>query len=180
MIAALRNALSRFRGDTDGSASIEFVILFPAFLAILCSAFESGTMMARNVMLERAVDIAVRDLRLGSAGSLAFDDFKNRICENTLILANCTDVVQIELQPVDTSTWSGLTADVRCIDEGTTINPIDETRYALGMANEMMIIRVCALYDPFFSVVNFGMRMPSDGYGNYALVATSAFVNEPS
>lgn len=180
MIAGLSRLISRFQRTQDGSATVEFAILFPAFLAVFISAYESGIMMVRNVMLERAVDLAVRDLRLGTPVPPSFDEFKDLICDNIVVLSDCTDVIQVELEPVDPNTWTGLTGQVRCIDQDSNINPLDQTRYAVGEDNEMMFVRVCALYQPFFPSSVFGMRMPSDGNGNYALVATSAFVNEPN
>ncbi|NET52160.1 MAG: pilus assembly protein, partial [Merismopedia sp. SIO2A8] len=61
----------------------------PGFLAIFISAYESGLMMVRNVMLERGVDIAVRELRLGTPQPPTFDEFKQSICDASGIIQNC-------------------------------------------------------------------------------------------
>ena len=180
MIRSLLHRLRRFRSDESGASTVEFVIIFPAFLAVFLAAVESGFMMARYVMLDRAVDLVVRDLRIGGEATPDFDEFKARVCENTVILADCLQVVQVQLEPVDQTTWATMEGPVRCIDQDATIDPVTETRYALGDENEFMLVRVCALYRPFFPVAIYSMRMPSDGNGNYALVTTSAFVNEPS
>ncbi len=176
----IRALLSRFRHDESGGVStIEFVILFPAFIFMFTCAYETGAIMVRDAMLERAVDIAVRDLRLGTAEPPSFDDFKAQICDASFALADCSEVIQVELEPVDRATWTALTGDVKCIDRTRDIDPIDETRYAVGEENDMMLVRVCALYKPLFSPGPFALRLPRDATGRYALVATSAFVNEP-
>ncbi len=180
MIRTLLRLVSRKARDEDGSATVEFAILFPAFIMVFMSAFESGIFMVRNVMLERGVDIAVRDLRLGLPVPPSFDEFKATVCDNAVIIDDCLNVVQIELQPVNTLTWAPLQGDAKCIDQASVIDPIDETTYLGGGNNEMMLVRVCALYQPFFPSTTLGMQMPKDDFGNYALVVTSAFVNEPS
>ena len=43
----------------------------------------------------------------------------------------------------------------------------------------MMMVRVCALSKPLFPTTGIGVGMQVDGDGNYAIVATTAFVNEP-
>ena len=192
MIRPLHRILRRFRRSEDGAATIEFVILFPAFIAIFLSSFESGLMMVRNVMLERSVDLAVRTLRLGTPVPPSYEEFKNSICEEALIFADCLNLVQINLEPVDMNTWAMPTADTNCIDEArhndasNPINPKDDATYIGGGNDELMIVQVCALFKPMFPGTTLGMRMPkfnpddTADDAKYALVVTSAFVNEPS
>lgn len=184
MIRRLANTLRRFRRSEDGNTTIEFVILFPAFIAIFLGSFESGMMMVRNVQLERSVDLAVRTLRLGTPVPPSYDDFKEDVCERAVIFPDCMDLVQIQLEPVDMSTWTMPSPTTKCIDEEAAIDPIDDTTYVGGGNNELMIVRVCALFKPFFPGTTLGMQMPrfkdNDNEWKYALVVTSAFVNEPS
>ncbi len=171
--------LRRFRRQEDGSVTIEFVILFPAFLTIFLSATEAGIMMVRNVMLERGVDIAVRSLRLGSP-SPDFDQLRTAICDNAFLISDCANTVQVELQPINTTTWTGLDNNPKCIDVTSQIAPVDATTYTLGSQNQIMVVRVCALFDVFFPSTSWGIAMPEFDDGRYALVSSSIFVNEPS
>jgi hypothetical protein len=50
----------------------------------------------------------------------------------------------------------------------------------VGGNNELMMVRVCALFRPMFPSTGLGLNLRYDGDGNYAIVATTAFVNEPS
>lgn len=62
----MRRVLNKFSGFADrqdGSATIEFVILFPGLMMLFLMGFEAGYYMVRNVSLERAVDMTVRDVR---------------------------------------------------------------------------------------------------------------------
>ena len=77
-------------------------------------------------------------------------------------------------------TFAMPTTAPRCIDIDSDIDPIDDTTFIGGDNNELMLVRVCALFQPMFPTTTLGMQMPTDGNGNYALVVSSAFVNEPT
>ena len=173
----------RLRANREGSSTVEFVLIFPGFLALFLVAYESGLMMVRNVLLERGVDLSVRDLRLAGSAAPNFNQLKANICRDSMVIQDedCDDVIQLQLEPVDTTAWTTLDDNVRCIDQENTINPLDETTFTGGGSNQLMMVRVCALYQPMFKPTGWGMQMPqADDQGNYALVITSAFVNEPT
>ncbi len=170
-----------FRKSQEGSATVEFVVLFPAFIFLFLTGFESGYYMVRNVMLERAVDVAVRDVRLGNGRVPSFEHLKAKICNQAGIIPDCMNSLQIEMQPIPIE--PGSTALVRgpakCVDRLSTEDPRTGTTYEVGDQNSMMMVRVCALSQPLFPSTGIGLGMRVDAEGNYALVATTAFVNEP-
>ena len=180
-MSGLFNKYRSFKDQQEGSATIEFVFLFPAFMFLFLTGFESGYYMVRNVMLERAVDVAVRDVRLGNGNVPSFVALKQRICEQASIIPDCTNNVQIELQPV--AITPGSTAPLRtafkCVDKMSNDDPLTGTTYDVGSENQMMVVRVCALSKPLFPTTGIGVGMRVDAEGNYAIVATTAFVNEP-
>lgn len=170
-----------FRRKEDGSATIEFVLLFPAFMSLFLMGFESGFYMVRNVLLERAVDIAIRDVRLGNGRVPDFDLLKTNICNNVQIVPDCVDSIQIEMQSVEITPGSidPLRSPALCVDTLSDEDQSQFTTFDLGEQNSMMVVRVCALSDPFFPTTAFGAGLGVDVEGNYAMVVTSAFVNEP-
>lgn len=175
-----RRAASRFGRDDSGTSSIEFVILFPVFMTVFFAGFETGLLMLRNAMLERATDLAVRQLRLGTPTPPTFTEFKESVCDNTFFIENCIDRVQVQLNPVNMITWGPLEGDPRCRDVESAIDPFDQTNYSVGANNELMMVRICVLFQPIFPGVGHGLGLRYDGQGNYAMVTTTAFVNEPS
>lgn len=162
----------------DGSATIEFAILFPAFIVIFVSAVDAGVLTLRQMMLDRAVDITVRGLRLGIWTPLDHDDLRTRICSYTSIIPDCENTLLIELQIVSTTTWSMPTTATSCVDREEDIEPA--TTFTSGDSGDIMLVRVCAILDPIFPTTGIGLQLPKDASGGYALVARSAFVNEPS
>jgi len=176
-----RKWVGAFRGGENGNATIEFVFLFPAFMFIFMMGFEAGFYMVRNVMLERGIEIAVRDVRLGNGKVPSFTFLKQKICAQAAIIPDCMNSVQVEMQPVAIA--PGGTTPVRtsakCVDRLSTEDPLTGTTYNVGTENQMMMVRVCALSKPIFPTTGIGVGMQVDGDGNYAIVATTAFVNEP-
>ncbi|MEO0945149.1 MAG: TadE/TadG family type IV pilus assembly protein [Pseudomonadota bacterium] len=170
-----------FRKREHGNATIEFVFLFPVFMFLFLTGFEAGYYMVRNVLLERAVDVTVRDVRLGNGNVPDFDAMKVRICEQAAIIPDCLNAVQIEMRSVAIAPGgtTPLRAPARCVDRESTDDPLTGTTFDVGAENEMMMVRVCALTQPLFPSTGIGVGMQVDNQGNYAIVATSGFVNEP-
>lgn len=181
-MSSLVKKYKKFKKDQEGTATIEFVLLFPAFMFLFFMGFESGYYMVRGVMLERAVDVAVRDVRLANGNVPEIDQMKTNICNVATILPDCESSLQIEIRPV-APVPGGVAAagnQVSCIDK--RVDPTDDvnaTTYDTGSGNQLMLVRVCALAQPMFPTTGIGAGMRYDNFGNYALVATSAFVNEP-
>ncbi len=173
--------IRKLRRDENGSATIEFVILFPLIMFMFLTGFEAGYYMLRNVMLEHAIDVAVRDVRLSKGQVPNFADIKSRICEEALILPDCLQNVQVEMRsiPREPGSMVSMQGPARCIDLDSTTDPATGTVYQTGQQNETMVVRVCALAQPMFPTTRLGLGMGQDAHGNYAIVATTAFVNEP-
>jgi Flp pilus assembly protein TadG len=174
--------LRAFGRREDGNATIEFVFLFPLFMSIFLMGFESGYYMVRNVMLERAVDISVRDIRLGNGKVPQFAAVKEQICENAVIFPNCTDSIHVYMEEVAIAPGAiaAVTGEARCVNRFSTEPQFDDTDYNVGQANTMMVVQVCASVSPFFPTTGMGLGLQNDQLGgNMAIVATTAFVNEP-
>jgi hypothetical protein len=180
MIRALAKRLRRFRRRDDGTATIEFVILFPVFMVLTVSAVEMGILTLRQVMLERGIDITVRALRIGTMSNPTFGQVKQAICANALIIPNCVNVLHLELTPISTSAWAVPAASVSCVDRTEDIDPlINVEQIDSGERNEFMLMRACSVFDPMFPNYGLGPKLPVDSSGGYRLIASTSFVNEP-
>ncbi|MCO6381593.1 MAG: pilus assembly protein [Vannielia sp.] len=173
----LATRLRQFRKREEGNSTIEFVILFPIFIVVFMSCFEMGMLMTRQVMLERAVDLSVRDLRLGHWSPPTHDELKRTICNRAGIIPDCMNSMLIELQPVKKDTWTPLPKQATCNDKSAPVQPV--TAFNGGDENEMMIVRACAIMKPWFTATAYGLKLPLVDGENYAIVSSSAFVNEP-
>jgi len=174
LAAMLRRRIWR---DQKGVASLEFVLMVPLVLIIFMSAFEAGLLMTRYIMLERSLDMTMRNLRLGQYPNPTPALIKQEICDRSVVLGNCSSNIRIELQPVSTATWAFPTGRAGCVNRDTGIEPA--TTFNPGAAHQIMLVRVCIAQDTMFPTTGLGLGLPKDSGGAYGLVATSAFVNEP-
>lgn len=170
--------LSKFKSKEDGSSTIEFVILFPVIMTIFLSAVEAGMLMLRNVWLERGVDMAVRELRLGINVPADEGELVTRICNHAGFIRNCDQLMRIEMVRLDTSTFVMPSSGSTCVASDKLTQPVLE--YTQGAGHDLMLIRACAIFDPYFPFTGLGLQMPRMATGEYALTAASAFLVEPS
>jgi hypothetical protein len=177
MIRFMRRLARGFRRE-DGTATIEFVMAVPVLLTVFMASFESGLLMTRAIMLEQAVDITMRELRLGHYTLPDADLLKAEICKRTVIFKSCEDNIMIEMTRVSTLNWALPKTDVACVDREEEIQPV--TVLQIGQQNDVMLIRVCVIQDALFPTSKYGLRLATDAQGGYGLVTVSAFVTEPS
>jgi len=177
MMRLFRSRLFRALRREDGTASIEFVIFIPVVVMIFMASVESGFYMAKHVMMERGLDMVMRDVRLGKISPVSQTTLRTKICEATPFLSNCENILKIELRPVSTATFALPSTSTPCVNRGSAVQPA--VTFTPGGSNEIMIVRVCAIQDPMFPTTGVGLRLRADAQGGYKMIATSFFVNEP-
>ncbi len=169
--------LRRFWRKQDGNATIEFVILFPALLTFLLSGIEMGFITLQHSMLERGVDLTVRNIRLGTGTAPQHDDIRDMICERAAFISDCDTNLRLEMIQVDPRDWSDIPTDPDCTDKSEEVSPV--RNFVNGQENELMVLRACAKIDPVFPTSGLGLNLIKDEHGQYSLTATTVFVQEP-
>lgn len=167
----------RFRRDDDGTATVEFVIWFPFFLFFMYSALELGLMTMRHAMLDRGLDIAVRDIRLGTGNVPQHDDIKTRICANAIVIPGCAENLRLEMVRTNMRDWSSLPPDPDCTDRAEEARPVRQ--FIPGTSNQMMLLRACLKVQPLSPTSQLVQYMQRDSSGDISMLVTSAFVQEP-
>lgn len=176
--ASLR-PLRRFRKDTDATVTVEFAILMPLFLMFLFSTVELGMLILRQSQLERALDIAVREIRLTTGAAPQHDVVRDQICEISGFIDNCSSSLRLEMIQLDPFAWVPVNEQPDCISKPEEILPVRGFSND-GESNDLMLIRACMRFKPIFSDWGFGENLSTaDPEGLVSLVATSAFVQEP-
>ncbi len=169
---------ARFWRATDGSSTVEFVIIVPFLLSIFLLSVDAGITQLRHVFLHRAVEQTVRDLRLGRVNQN--DRMSALICERAAMLGNCLSNIAVEMRPVDTTSFSGLERRSNCVRDENEITPaLTFTPGAGGMAQELMLVRVCVTVEPFIRWTGTALALPVNPTGDFVLNVSSVFVNEP-
>jgi len=163
-----------------GQATVEFVIVFPIFMAVFLQAFEASLLLTRQLMLERAIDVVIRDVRLSTGTTYRQDQLRTEVCERARILPQCDSNMVIEIVKVDTGTYDLPSAAAPCIDRTVITQAFSiDSLITSGGVNELMLVRACYVVDPVFPGVGIGLEMARSAAGEIQLVAASAFVQEP-
>jgi hypothetical protein len=172
--------------DEGGSASIEFVLVFPVVFTIFTASVEASMYMAKYVMFERSVDKVIRNLRLGTYGAtITHQLLKQKICENGMLVSSktgCMQAMKIWMQPVDTGNFAMGSTTKSCVDKASDINTGEPlaNEFAMGVDNDIMLMRICMKEWPMFPTTGISVKMPTDSAdGSVSMIVTSTFVNEP-
>lgn len=164
--------------NEEGGATVEFVILLPVFLAMFLSSFEASLLLTRQVMLERGVDIATRQIRLDGQSTVTQNALRNAICEEAQILPDCQANLLVEMQEIDTANYDMPSAAQPCVNRETAITPA--AAWELNRASKLILLRACFAVDPFMPGAGLGTQLVSDVDGSsLRIVAATAFVVEP-
>ena len=177
MIARLTSRLKRLRRDQRGSASVEFVLVAPFLIGFIVFAVELGMLSLRAAMLERGLDIAVREVRLGTGTAPDHDAIKQIICDNASVIADCDTKLRLEMIPTDLRNFATLDTTPDCSDASEPSKPV--RNFIPGGQNQLMLLRACLKYSPMFPDQMLGDALVKDSSGDVALTTVSAFVQEP-
>ena len=170
-VRRLARGARRLARREDGTATVEFVVLFPVFMLILVNAVEASVLMSRAARLDRALDLAVRELRIGSAAPTTPEGFRALVCDRAPLLADCRTALSVELQVVASASDPLMDLAAPCGAASATPR--------LGVANQLVMVRACFLAKPVIPNLGLAALLPSEA-GGFRLVAVSAFVHEPT
>ena len=160
----------------DGGASVEFVLLFPLFVMVFMCSFEASMLLVRQVMFDRAVDLAAWRVRMDSEGTVTQNELMRDICARTKLIADCETNVTVELSKIDQATYAlpGTTQD--CVSHGSGVVPT--VGYETDRNRQLILLRACVNIDPVFPGRWLGAKLVSDD-GAIKLITSTAFVVEP-
>ena len=175
---SLRKMVLRSCRSEAGSATVEFVVLFPLLFSVFLMAVDAGIMQTKQVFLHRAMDTSVREVRLGRVTEA--DKISEMICARTAMLPNCRDQITVEMRPIDTATFDGLNAPLTCVDLEDELTPyVEFNPGAGGAAQQLMMVRVCVVTKPIIQLTNFFTGVAINPEGKAVLRTSGIFVNEP-
>lgn len=173
----LARLLRRAWRRQEGASTVEFAILVPLFMALFLAGVEAGIVMTRHAMLERGLDLAMRQLRLGRVAPVNTDTLRSAVCSQTVMIPNCQTDLLVELRRLPNQN------PVLPADTAPCVNRAEQTVPAVqltpGVEHDLILVRVCLIYDPLFPTSGWGLGLPVDASGGFRMAAASAYVNEP-
>lgn len=167
-------AIRRFCFNRKGATTTEFAIAFPFLMWILFMFVEIGVFTVRTALLKRGLSMTTRDVRVGDTSVMNIDAFRNRVCEYTFALSDCAASLNIEMTPIENGSFDAF----KCVNrEDPNWTPV--TTFTPGQREQIMLVRACLLVTPVFPGAGIGADLSRELNGEYAIVAMSAFMNEP-
>lgn len=169
--------LRAFTSNRSGATAIEFAILAPIFIAVLFSTFEIGWLVTKSTLLDRALDLTIRQIRVGattapnSQAAMAAS-----ICDRLYIISDCKKSLTVEMTKITQATdfpSNGAT----CVDRGGSFSPT--VSFTAGSRAEIMYVRACLVSDALTPLLGIAFHFVKDSKGGYSIVSSSAFMNEP-
>ncbi|WP_170464335.1 TadE/TadG family type IV pilus assembly protein [Ruegeria arenilitoris] len=177
MIQKALARVTRFKRDEHGGVTVEFAILFPLYMFIILAVIEYALVTIQQAMLERSMDLVVRDIRLGiNLPDTEHDTIKEAICGNMVVMRNCSNNLLLEMIVQDPYSGINFPLEATCIDRQEEAQPV--TEFQNGGSNALMILRACAQVDPLFPTTEIGRTMSGDD-DLISLTSTTTFVQEP-
>lgn len=173
----LAKKMQRLVRDEEGSSTIEFIIVSPVLLFTFFWMFEIGYVMIQQMMLDRALDITIREMRLSDSESFTQDYITSAVCNEALIFDDCATSLVLELTPI-ASAADIPTSAIQCVDRTENVTPV--TSFNTGGRGEIVYVRACMVVDPLLGHTTIGIDFTTDASGGLMLYAKSAFLNEPS
>lgn len=179
-MAALRGYLNRMcglGGDRSAAVAIEFAILCPIFIALLMSAFDIGWLITKTTLLDRALDLTIRQIRTGAATAPTSQAaMKTMICGYMYGVSDCNSVMTVEMTRITGPTdYPSTTAT--CVDRSAQVAPV--VNFTQGARSDIMYVRACMITNALTPYIGIALRFVKDAQGGYSIVSSSAYMNEP-
>ncbi len=186
----LRARSALWLAEERGNLTVEFVMIMPIAVAVFLASVEASVVTLRKTYLDRALDMTMRELRLGKIPSPTRQILKQKICDRMIMVDDCEENLTLELNVHNTASAVGNDIPLNvpslsslCIDRNSAVEPV--VNFVPGAANDMVLVRACLLQSIVFpttagqlttsSTITVGDTVNE----KYQLISTTAFVNEP-
>lgn len=132
--------------DEGGATAIEFAMVSFPFLALLFGIIAVGLFFFTTFTLENAVETASRPLRTGEAqtAGMTKDQFKASVCSKIPFGVHCASKLRVNVQKYN---LGDNIVQPACVDAGGNLVDPAATAYAVGTANQVMLVTACLEWD---------------------------------
>ena len=165
--------LRSFTKDKKGSAAIEFAILILPFMVVIFAIVEISIMFFIDSGLDAALHKAVRQVRVGTAKTGAWDlaKFKTTVCGELSYSFSCAANLKVRMVVV---TNMASVSKITPIVNGVLTVTED---FSIGDSGDYVLVQAYLTWDPVLKLYTFaGGRLNN---GKYVLGAAELFKNEP-
>lgn len=163
LTVTLMSSLRRVFRNCSGAAAVEFAIIAPIFLMLMCGIIENGLILLTQSTLDNATRDAARTLMLGSASQATFLQVLNSETSGLVPTGNLNYNVQ------SGTTFAGLNGSVTTDKNGNMVNA-----FSSGGSHQAILVRVS--YNRPFILPSLASLI---GLKSELLMSTVALKSEP-
>jgi Flp pilus assembly protein TadG len=164
----LRSALRRLRLNRSGNAAIEFALLGPVFIILMCGIVENGLILFTQSALDNATRVAARQILLGTTTS---DAFRATLCNNVSgMIPACKTTGNLNFSVQSGISFGSFGSTISTDSNGNMTN----TQFNPGGEQQKVLIQVG--YNRPFLIPLYGLFA---GVKSELLVSTIAMKSEP-
>jgi len=154
-------------------------MVFPVFLTLALGIIETGWLITKFTLIDRAVANASRFVYTGAAStdaSVSQASIEQFICDESVVISSCEDNIALELIVLGAFDTPP-PPDTPCRERDVTINPV--TRFDPGAQEEVVFMRVCVTTNILMPFLGLGFALTKTPNGNFQFTSSTAFKNEP-
>lgn len=166
----LRRALHRFFRDDRASASVELIFALPVVFAMFVVILELCFLMARSTLLQQALEVTMREVRLGAIVNPTVSSLEEQVCDRMSTIPDCESSMVLEFTRINLTTFAMPGQQAPCTRRTQEIRAARAGElYDTGLENELIVVRACIVVDTITPLMDDA----------FELFARTAFVNEP-
>jgi Flp pilus assembly protein TadG len=150
--------------DRRGATVVEFALISPFFLVLLCGIVENGLILFTQAAMDNGTRDAARVILLGNATQ---DAFKAAFCATAGALVPCSEI-QINVQSA--SKFSSISSTLQTDASGNMLHP----QFSPGISSQAVLVQVG--YNRPFMIPLIGAF---SGRDSELLISTVALKSEP-
>jgi len=170
---------SRFWQCTVGATAVELAFVLPIFFGLVLGVLETGWLMTKFTMIDRAVTKASRFIYTGAASTgntVTQQTLEDFICEEAVIISDCAENIALELIIIGNFSTPPVT-NAPCRESEVGIEPT--TTFQPGASSEVVFMRVCVTTEILMPLIGLGLAVDKTDNGNFQFTSGTAFANEP-
>ena len=172
-------ATQQLRRCAAGATAVELAFVLPIFLWLVGGIIETGWLMTKHALVDRAVANAARFVYTGAASTnedVTRASLEGFICEQSSVIANCAENIALELTVIDSFDAIPET-EAPCRESDVEIEPA--VSFEPGASSEIVFMRVCVTTEVHMPLLGLGFAMAKTENGNHQFTSSLAFANEP-
>jgi Flp pilus assembly protein TadG len=171
-----KRRLSALAADVRAATAVEFALLVGPFMFLILGSLQLSLIFIAGQVLQTATIEAGRQLMTGSDqnSGVTQAQFQQAVCNNAPILFTCANIMVNVASANDYASLATATPTVTYNAQG---QPTNTLAYSTGGPGDIVIVQ--AMYDwPVFGGP-LALGLANQSNGDYLLVGTSVFKNEP-